>query len=152
MLQVIEAQGLYHKLKLSQKRKKRQPMFKWAIRCKLSSHICSLSKLLVKVIESCILIPWKRCVTTSSLRIAWIMPNSFPSILQQTYHMNVSDPDIWESVGTGNFSVKKTELVFCMLGTDQTLQQVNGTLKVTGSFKGITQKSNALAKYFLAPE
>ena len=68
------------------------------------------------------------------------------------YHMKVSDPDIWELVGTGNFSLKKTEHVFCMLGIDQTLDQFNGTLEVIGCLRDITQKSNAIAKYFLAPE
>lgn len=76
-----------------------------------------------------------------------------PEYISKMYSLQTSDPDVWEQFCEGNFCVRKTELSFCSLGVDQALEQENKRLKVLGGLKGITQKPEALQRFFLiAPE
>ena len=61
-----------------------------------------------------------------------------------------SDPDIYKEFISGNWVVNKNSIPFCAIGADHALEQVNRMMKVSGGLVGITQNSNALAKFFLA--
>ena len=59
-----------------------------------------------------------------------------------------SDPEIWEEFTSGNFSVNKTEVPFCLIGVDHATEHMNRTMKVKGGLIGITLKPAALARFF----
>ena len=64
-----------------------------------------------------------------------------------------SDPDIWKEFMNCNFCVKKSLIPFTSIGVDHALEQENRKMKVLGGLKGITQKPETLARFFLiAPE
>ena len=48
-----------------------------------------------------------------------------------------------------NFSINKSGIPFCSIGSDHALEQENKSLKVTGGVKGLTQEPTALYRYCL---
>ena len=53
----------------------------------------------------------------------------------------------------GYFAVNKTSVPFTAIGTDDTIEHENRTMKVLGGIKGIANDINKLDKYFtIAPE
>ena len=59
------------------------------------------------------------------------------------------DQQSWEFFELGNFSVNKSQVPFCALGTDHTLEQENRKMKVLGGTCGIANRKNTLENYFL---
>ena len=68
--------------------------------------------------------------------------------------LKTTDPDIDAEFQNGNWVVNKNaQIPFCGLGTDNALEHVNRSMKVSGGLVGITLNPSARAKFFLiAPE
>ena len=64
-----------------------------------------------------------------------------------------SDPEIWQYLDAGNFSIQKTRVPFTAIGADHALEQENRAMKVSGGIVGIGNNQAALDQYFLiAPD
>jgi len=69
------------------------------------------------------------------------------------HKLEVSDPCIWEEFVKGNFCVKKSTIAFTSIGVDHAIEHVNRSMKVMGGIRGLTQKPDALNRFFLiSPE
>ena len=76
-----------------------------------------------------------------------------PDYLARMTSLKDSDPNVWKEFTNGNFCVKKSLIPFTSIGVDHALEQENRKMKVLGGLKGITQKPETLARFFLiAPE
>ena len=73
-----------------------------------------------------------------------------PEYLAKMYHLQETDPEIWDEFSKGNFSVSKGDVGFTSIGVDHALEQENRKMKVLGGLKGISQKPNTLTRFFLA--
>lgn len=76
-----------------------------------------------------------------------------PDYLARMHSLKDTDPGVWKEFISGNFCVKKSRIPFTSIGVDHALEQENRKMKVLGGLKGITQKPETLARFFLiAPE
>jgi len=68
--------------------------------------------------------------------------------------LKTTDPDIDAKFQNGNWVVNKNaQIPFCGLGSDNALEHVNRSMKVSGGLVGITLNPSARARFFLiAPE
>ena len=64
-------------------------------------------------------------------------------------YLEESDPEIWQYLDAGNFSVQKNTVPFTAIGADHALEQENRSMKVSGGIVGIGNKQAALDQYFL---
>lgn len=67
--------------------------------------------------------------------------------------LETKHPDLWTEFYSGNWVVNKTTVPFCSLGTDEALEHENKKMKVLGGVVNITQRKQALTRFFLtSPE
>ena len=67
--------------------------------------------------------------------------------------MKVKTPSLWNEFKRGNWVVHKSKKSFCALGADEALEHENRAMKVLGGLVNITQKKQALTRFFLtSPE
>ena len=59
------------------------------------------------------------------------------SQLERTY------PEIWSEFSNGNWVVNKNTILFCAIGQDHALEQINIWMKVTGGLVGTTLNERA---------
>ena len=71
-----------------------------------------------------------------------------PVYLSEMYALKSNDVKTWQFL-SGHFSVNKSHVPFCALGTDHALEQENKKMEVIGGISGITNKQNTLQNYFL---
>ena len=67
-----------------------------------------------------------------------------PLHISQMNDLQRSNPEIWESLKSGDFVVNKSGIPFCSLFTDQALEQEIKNLKRNGGIVGISQNEDAL--------
>ena len=73
-----------------------------------------------------------------------------PLYLAEMKMLEESDPEMHQEFVAGNWVVNKNFGVsFCGLGADHALEQINRSMKVSGSLVGITLNPNARNKFFL---
>ena len=72
-----------------------------------------------------------------------------PAYLSQMHALKEKDPQTWEFLSNGGFSVKKSKVPFSSIGSDHGNEQENCALKVTGGIRGIAHSQLALDEYFL---
>ena len=72
-----------------------------------------------------------------------------PVYLSQMYAIKEKDPQTWEFLSDGGFSVNKLKVQFSSIGSDHGIEQENRGLKVTGGIRGIAHSQQALDEYFL---
>ena len=76
-----------------------------------------------------------------------------PAYLAEMYTLHETDPEIWDYLASGNFSVNKNTIPFCAIGADHALGQQNREMKVLGGVKGLLLNKDALNQFALiAPE
>ena len=77
-----------------------------------------------------------------------------PLYLAEMQVLPESDPEIYGEFLDGNWVVNKNpKTPFCALGTDNALEHINRSMKVSSGLVGITLNPSARAKFFLiAPE
>ena len=73
-----------------------------------------------------------------------------PVYLSEMYALKQNDARSWEFFKSGNFSVNKSMVPFCALGTDHALEQENKKMKVLGGISGIANKKFTMESYFIA--
>ena len=66
------------------------------------------------------------------------------------YALKQNDARSWEFFKSGNFSVNKSMVPFCALGTDHALEQEKLKMKVLGGISGIANKKFTMESYFVA--
>lgn len=71
-----------------------------------------------------------------------------PLYLATMMDLKTADPETWDYL-KHNFSINKTGIPFCSIGTDHALEQENKKLKVNGGVVGLTQNPNALYRFCL---
>ena len=71
-----------------------------------------------------------------------------PFYLATMNELEHNDGDSWNYL-KDNFSINKSGIPFCSIGSDHALEQENKSLKVTGGVKGLTQEPTALYRYCL---
>ena len=71
-----------------------------------------------------------------------------PLYLATTYDLQHNDHESWNYL-KNNFSINKSGITFCSLGSDHALEQENRTLKVLGGIKGLGQNPCALYRICL---
>ena len=64
------------------------------------------------------------------------------SQLERTYS------EIWSEFSNGNLVVNKNTIPFCAVGPDHDLEQINGWMKVSRVFVGITLNKDARNRFF----
>ena len=72
-----------------------------------------------------------------------------PVYLSQMYALQEKDPQTWEFLFNGGFSVNKWKVPFSSIGSDHGIEQENHALKVTRGIRGIAHSQQALDEYFL---
>ena len=72
-----------------------------------------------------------------------------PVYISEMYALKENDPETWQFLDEGNFSVNKSGIPFTAIGADHGLEQENKAMKVLGGIQGITNKKNTLDKHFL---
>ena len=72
-----------------------------------------------------------------------------PLYLATMMELQTTDQMTWNYL-ENNFSINKTGVPFCSLGSGHTLEQVNKLLKVNGRVVGLRQKPAALHRFCLA--
>ena len=72
-----------------------------------------------------------------------------PIYLAEMSSLEERDPEIWQYLDAGNFSVQKNAIPFTAIGADHALEQENRSMKVSGGIVGIGNKQAALDQYFL---
>ena len=71
-----------------------------------------------------------------------------PLYLVTIKELKHNDGNSWNCLKE-NFSINKSGILFCSVGSDHALEQENRLLKVTGGVKGLTQELTALYPYCL---
>ena len=72
-----------------------------------------------------------------------------PAYLSEMFALKILDQQSWKFLELGNFSVNKSQVPFCALGTDHALEQENRKMKVLEGICGLANRKNALENYFL---
>ena len=72
-----------------------------------------------------------------------------PIYLAEMCSLEESEPEIWQYLDAGNFSIQKTKVPFTAIGADHALEQENRSMKVSGGIVGIGNNQAALDQYFL---
>ena len=72
-----------------------------------------------------------------------------PVYLSEVLALKSQGQQSWKFLKSGNFSVKKSQVPFCALGTDHALEQENRKMKILGGICGIANRKNILENYFL---
>jgi len=76
-----------------------------------------------------------------------------PIYLAEMCSLEESEPEIWQYLDAGNFSIQKTKVPFTAIGADHALEQENRAMKVSWGIVGIGNNQAALDQYFvIAPE
>ena len=65
------------------------------------------------------------------------------------FALKSQDQQWWEFSESRNFSVNKSQVPFCALGTAHALEQENRKMKVLWGIYGIANRKNTLENYFL---
>ena len=65
------------------------------------------------------------------------------SQLERTY------PEIWSEFSNGNWVVNKNTILFCAIGPDHSLEQINIRMKMTGDLVGTTLNERARNLFLL---
>ena len=73
-----------------------------------------------------------------------------PLHIAQMNKLQKTDPEIWESLKSGDFVVSKSGIPFSSLFTDQVLEQEIKNLKRYGGIVGISQNEDALDRMMYA--
>ena len=69
------------------------------------------------------------------------------------YTLQETDPEIWDYLASGNFSVNKNTIPLCAIGADHALEQQNREMTVLGGVKGLLLNKDALNRFgLIAPE
>ena len=72
-----------------------------------------------------------------------------PVYLSEVLALKSQGQQSWKFLKSGNFSVKKSQVPFCALGTDHALEQENRKMEVLEGICGLANRKNALENYFL---
>ena len=76
-----------------------------------------------------------------------------PAYLAEMYTLQETDPEIWDYLASGNFSVNKNTSPFFAIGADHALEQQNREMKVFRGVKGLLLNKDALNRLgLIAPE
>ena len=68
--------------------------------------------------------------------------------LSEMFTLKSQDQQSWEFLESGKFSVNKSQVPFCALGTDHALEQENRKMKILVGICGIANLKNTLENYF----
>lgn len=69
--------------------------------------------------------------------------------LADMLELEKSDPESWNFLNEGNFTVAKTDVPFTALDPDHAIEQLHRSLKVKGGFIGLTQNDKLLDRFAL---
>ena len=67
-----------------------------------------------------------------------------PVYLAEMYALKEKDPEVWQFLSEGNFSINKTDVPFCAIGADHGIEHENRAMKVMGGIRGLTDNAEAL--------
>ena len=72
-----------------------------------------------------------------------------PLYVADMLEMQTTDPDLWNFLNEGNFSIAKSSVSFTAIDPDHAIEQEHKKMKSKGGFIGITGNELALEKYFI---
>lgn len=72
-----------------------------------------------------------------------------PYYVHSQYALKSLDPQTWNDLEEGGFTVKKSQIPFTAIGPDHAGEQENKVLKVQGGLRGIANNENARNRFFL---
>ena len=73
-----------------------------------------------------------------------------PEYIATMYHLQHTNPEVWDDFAQGNFTVKTNPVAFTAIGVDQAQEYVNKGHKGDGGVSEITTNPEALLRYCLS--